>query len=274
MKGLKNLGFDCLKWLLRIFFMLFAVLPIYACLIIALTPYGNLMEAQLFPKYWFFRNFIDSFGFICLKIFNSFLYSVFSVAAALAIALPSAYVLARYHFKGKRLILFGLLLTQMMAGIVILPSLYSMFSRFHLVNSRIGLVFVLMGVNLALVVWLLYGFFQTLPREVEEAAYIDGASFLGMFTRVILPMSMPGISVGAIFVFINTYNEFVIPLFLLTDAKLHTITLSLYTLLTDTTIRWHVMAGSALIALLPPVLIFIFFQKNIIHGLTSGAVKS
>jgi len=135
------------------------------------------------------------------------------------------------------------------------------------------LILVLTGVNLALVVWILFGFFQSLPKEVEEAAMIDGASFLAMLVRVVVPVSGPGIAVGAIFVFINTYNEFVIPLFLITDSKLFTITLSLYTLLTDTTIRWHIMAASSLIGMVFPILIFVMFQKYIVKGLTSGALK-
>ncbi len=261
------------SWALRALFAIFCVLPIYASIIVALTPYADIMHPQLVPLFWHFINFRDAMLFIFPRLMNSFFYSIASVAVALLIAVPSAYVLARYRFRGRRVALFSLLLSQMMAGIVIMPSLYSIFNRLGFLNTRYGLILVLTGVNLALVVWILFGFFQSLPKEVEEAAMIDGASFLAMLVRVVVPVSGPGIAVGAIFVFINTYNEFVIPLFLITDSKLFTITLSLYTLLTDTTIRWHIMAASSLIGMVFPILIFVMFQKYIVKGLTSGALK-
>ena len=123
-------------------------------------------------------------------------------------------------------------------------------------------------------VWVLYGFFQTLPKEIEEAALIDGCSYVGTLIRIIVPISGPGIAVGAIFVFINSYNEFVIPLFLLTDARLQTITMALYSLLTDTTIRWELLAGCSLIVIIPPVIIFLLFERYIVSGLIAGAVKN
>ncbi len=262
------------KWSLRVGFLVFSVLPVYACLIIALTPLGNVMEPQLYPKFWAIANLVVSFKYIVLRMINSLVYSLFSVLFVLVIAVPSAYVLARYHFRGRDASLFGLLLTQMMAGIVILPSIYTMYSKLKLVDSPYGLVFVLMGANLALAVWVLYGFFQTLPKEIEEAALIDGCSYVGTLIRVIVPISGPGIAVGAIFVFINSYNEFVIPLFLLTDARLQTITMTLYSLLTDTTMRWELLAGCSLVVIIPPVVIFFLFERYIVSGLTSGAVKN
>lgn len=273
MKERDGVGQAIVSWSFRALLALFCVLPIYASVIVALTPYADIMRPQLVPLFWSFVNFRDAMLFIAPRLINSFFYSIASVALALVIAVPSAYVLARYRFRGRRIALFSLLLSQMMAGIVIMPSLYSIFNHLGFLNSRFGLILVLTGVNLALIIWILFGFLQSLPREVEEAAMIDGASFLTMLLRVVVPVSGPGIAVGAIFVFINTYNEFVIPLFLITNSRLFTITLSLYTLLTDTTIRWHIMAASSLIGMVVPIIVFIVFQKYIVRGLTSGALK-
>ncbi len=274
MKSHDSLTLTLIKWLLRAGFLIFSVLPIYACLIIALTPLGNVMEPQLYPRFWAFVNFVVSAKYIVLRVMNSLVYSLFAVLFVLLVAVPAAYVLARYRFRGREVSLFALLMTQMMAGIVILPSLYGIYSKLRLVNSPVGLIFVLMGANLALAVWVLYGFFQTLPKEIEEAALIDGCSYVGTLIRIILPVSGPGVAVGAIFVFINSYNEFVIPLFLLTDARLQTITMTLYSLLTDTTIRWELLAASSLIVILPPVVIFLLFERYIVSGLVAGAVKN
>lgn len=274
MKARDPVWLSATKWLLRIVFLVFAIAPIYGALIIALTPAGNVMEPQLYPKFWAVMNFVRSATYIYPRVVTTLVYSVATVAGVLAIAVPAGYVLARYRFRGKEASLFALLLTQMTAGIIILPSLYAIYSRLRLLNSPYGLVFVLMGANLALAVWVLYGFFQTLPRELEEAALIDGCSFLGTLVRIIIPVSGPSVAVAAIFVFINSYNEFVIPLFLLTDARLQTVTMTLYSLLTDTTVRWELLAGSSLIAIVPPVVVFFLFERFIVVGLTAGAVKN
>ncbi len=273
MKKRNGVGIAIASWSLRVLFAVFCVLPIYASVIVALTPYAEIMRPQIVPLFWEFANFVGAMRFIAPRLVNSFFYSIASVALALVIAVPCAYILARHEFRGRRAVLFSLLLSQMMAGIVIMPSLYSIFNHLGFLDSRIGLILVLTGANLALNVWILFGFFQSLPREVEEAATIDGASFLAMLLRVVVPVSGPGIAVGAIFVFINAYNEFVIPLFLISRARLLTITQSLYTLLTDTTIRWHIMAASSLIGMVVPIVVFIVFQKYIVRGLTSGALK-
>jgi len=263
-----------LKWILGIGIILFSVAPIYSSLLIALTPSVNVMEAQLYPKYWAFDNFSKAFRLIRPHLVNSFIYSIVTVLCTLAITIPPAYIIARYRFLFKKVLIFSILLTQMIAGIVLLPSLYQFFNRIHLINTSHGLVLTLIGLNLALTVWLLLGFFASLPREIEEAAIVEGAGFVTVLFRFVVPMAAPGIAVSAIFTFINAYNEFAAPLFLLTDAGKHPLTMRLYSFLSDVTIQWEMVGSSAIIGMIPPVLIFLFFQQYIIKGLTVGAVKS
>lgn len=258
---------------LSVIFCLFAIIPIYMAVIIALTPYGNMLEAQLWPHYLEFSNFAEAFALIGPNIFNSFLYACGATVLTTLISVPAAYALARYPFRGRRLVSFALLLSQMIAGIVILPTLYQKLNQMGMLDSSFTLVIVYTGVNLALVVTIHQGYFATLPQSLEEAAALDGCNYLQLLTRIILPISGPGIAVGAIFVFVNAYNEFVIPLFLLSDSGKYPLTLTVYSLLSDTTIRWHIVAATSLIGIIPPVLIFTFFQKYIIQGVTSGAVK-
>lgn len=261
------------RWGLIVIFCLFAVIPIYTALIVSFTPYSNMLEPQLFPKYFELSNFLDAFKLIISNVINSFFYALCATALTTAVSVPAAYALARYRFRGRRGILFALLLTQMMAGIVILPTLYKMFQAIGLLDTRIGMILVLTGVNLALVVTILHGYFSTLPVELEEAAALDGCNYIQLLLRIIMPISGPGIVVGAIFVFVNSYNEFVIPLFMLSDSGKYPLTLTIYSLLSDTTIRWHIMAAASIIGILPPVIIFTLFQRYIIQGVTSGAVK-
>ena len=261
-------------WFFRVLLTLFALLPIYAAFIIALTPSSHVMNLQLYPNFFEISNFKHGFTIISNGIKNSFFYSSVSTILTLFISIPASYVLARNNFPGKRVILFSLLFTQMIAGIVLLPSLYVIFHQMNISNSTFGVILVMTGVNLALVIWILYGYFQTLPAEIEEAAMMDGCNYVQILLKIILPLSGPGIAVGAIFVFINTYNEFVIPLFLFTTHPKYPLTMVLYSMLTDTTMRWELIASSSLIAIIPPILLFTFFQKYIIQGLTTGAVKS
>ncbi len=261
------------KWFFRIMMAIFAVIPIYAVLIVALTPLSNMLQPQLFPKYWAFGNFVEAFQKNFYGIANSLGYALAAVFFTILISIPAAYVLARYDFKAKKGILFGLLLTQMISGIIVLPSLYKVFTQVGVIGTPSSFILVVVGLNLALVVWLLYGFFCTLPREIEEAAYLDGCSYLDLLLRVVVPISGPGIAVGAIFVFINSYNDFITPLFMLSSKNTYTITLLLYSQLTDTTILYHIVAASALLGILPPAIIFLLFQKSIIKGVVSGAVK-
>lgn len=271
--GKASTRFKIFRLVLCVLLCVFALLPVYAALIVALTPYSKMLQPQLFPHYFEIANFLEAFLSIARNVLNSFLYAACATLLTTAIAVPAAYVLARCRFRGRRAVSFALMLTQMMAGIVVLPTLYKMLNSLGLLNSRAVLIVVYSAFNLALVVTILQGYFAALPAGLDEAAAIDGCNYLDILTRIIVPISGPGIAVGAIFVFVNTYNEFVIPLFLLSDAGHYPLTLKIYSMLSDTTIRWHIMAAASLIGILPPVAIFTFFQKYIIQGVTAGAVK-
>ena len=194
---------------LSVAFCLFALIPIYAALIVALTPYSNMLEAQLVPHYFELSNFVDAFLLIYDNILNSFLYAASATLLTTAISVPAAYAIARYKFRFRKSVLFSLLLTQMMAGIVLLPTLYKTFSAMGVLDSPVTLILVYSAVNLALVVTIHHGYFSSLPAELDEAAAIDGCNYLQTLFRIIFPISGPGIAVGAIFVFIisSVLNE-------------------------------------------------------------------
>lgn len=262
-----------LRAVLCVLFCTFALVPIYAAIIVSLTPYANMLEPQLIPHYFEISNFLLGADFILDNMLNSLIYATASTAVTIAMSIPAAYVLSRYNFKLRKTTTFLLLLTQMMAGIVVLPTLYKTLNGFGLLNNIPMLILVYSAFNLALVITILNGYFSSLPKGLDDAAAIDGCNYMQTLFKVIIPISGPGVAVAAIFVFVNTYNDFIIPLFLLSDAKTYPLTLSVYSLLSDTTIRWHVMAASSLIGIVPPAFIFMFFQKYVISGATTGAVK-
>ncbi len=167
-------AFKVIRGVLCAIFCVFALLPVYAALIVALTPYANMLEPQLFPHYFAIGNFWEAFLSIGRNVLNSFLYAAFATVLTTVIAVPAAYCLARYRFAGRKAVSFALMLTQMMAGIVVLPTLYKILNGLGLLNSRAVLVVVFAAFNLALVVTILQGYFATLPTGLDEAAAIDG----------------------------------------------------------------------------------------------------
>ncbi len=273
LKKKRNPSNHFLLWIFRIAAILFAVIPMYGALIIALTPYSNLMEPLLYPKYWAFANFVEAFNSISRPFINSFVYSLLTVSLVLLIAIPASYTITRFSFPGRKVMLFLLLWTQMLAGIIVMPSIYTSLIDFGLSDKVPTLIFILTGVNLSMTVWLLVGFFSGLPKEIEEAALIDGVGIIKLFTKIIVPISTPGIAVAATFAFIGAYNDFVIPLFVMTSPEKLPLTMRLNSLISEITVHWHILAAGSLIGLLPPLLLFFAFQRYIIGGITSGAVK-
>lgn len=264
-----------IKWIIKVVIALFSIFPIYMVVIIALTPYSNMLEPQLYPKYFAWENFLLAFKVVGIgrNIINSFIYSISAVFLTLIIAIPASFVLSRFRFKARKPILFGILLTQMTSGIVILPTLYVLYVNYGLINSYVGLILAYSGFNLALSIWLLVSYFSTIPIELEEAALIDGATNLTIIKKIILPLGLPGIAVSAIFIFINSYNDFIIPLFLINKLSLYPLTVNIYSNVSDVQPLWHLISASALIGMIPPLLIFIFYQRYIVGGLTAGAIK-
>lgn len=253
--------------------LIFTFLPLYSAIIVSLTPYSNMLEPMIYPKYFEISNYGLVFRYIFRPMMNSFSYSLIAVVIVLCISIPSAYVLSRFRFRGRKPMMFILLFTQMLSGIVLMPAIYNLFVSLGLVNSLPALLFVYVGVNLSLSVWLLISFIDAVPIEIEEAAIIDGAGRLRLIYGIALPIIKPGIAVSAIFIFVNTYNEFVIPLFLVNNAKYQPVTMILNSLLTANTVEYHMLAAGAIIAMVPALVIFLVFQKSIISGAAAGAVK-
>lgn len=258
----------------KVIIILFSLAPIYACLIVSLTPYSHMLTPQLVPHFLALSNYTEAFGGIVLNMLNSFAYSIATILLVMVTCIPLAYICTRYEFKLKKYLLFGVLLTQMISGIVLLPSLYQNYNMLGLLNNRLVLIFTFAGVNMGMTIWLLIGFFKELPYAVEEAAHIDGANFVTTLVRIVIPISVPGIAVGAVFTFINSYNEFIIPLFLIVTPEFKPLTLRLYSYLSDTTVKWNVVGAAAMIGMVPAIAIFLACQNYIIGGITTGAVKN
>ncbi|PYI56546.1 carbohydrate ABC transporter permease [Paenibacillus flagellatus] len=187
----------------------------------------------------------------------------------------NAFVLTRLEFKGRKLIWATIMFSLFLPGINALIPQYVVMRSLHLTNSLTGLTLLHVLSESVFFLMLLGGFMQSLPKELEESAFMDGASLLQVFARVIMPLSMPGIVTVAIFKFLGLYNHFLGPFIYLSDQAKYTIGVNMYqaNMMMQYTADWVTLFAGVVIAMVPSVVAFMFFQRSIIEGATLGAVK-
>ncbi|MCC6803215.1 MAG: carbohydrate ABC transporter permease [Anaerolineae bacterium] len=184
-----------------------------------------------------------------------------------------AYAFARFEFRGKQAIFTLLLVMLMIPGVVLLIPQFILAKSLGLINSLPGLILVYSAGPLAFNTFLLRGFFESLPRELEESAVIDGANPFVIFTRIMLPLAAPAVSTVAVFSFLGAWDEYLLALNFLTSESLRTLPIAIANFRGQHTTDWGLVFAGSLTAVIPTVLLFVFFQRYFIQGLTSGAVR-
>ncbi len=203
---------------------------------------------------------------------NSMIISVGAVALSVAAGIPAAYALARFNFPLKNALGFVLMAFRFVPFIAFVIPLYLIYQRLGLYNTHAGLIFAYQLITLPFTIWMLRSFFQEIPLEIQEAAKIDGCSWFGVLTRVILPLSMPGISVTVILGFIFSWNAFNYPL-MLAGRQTFPVTVGAIQFISYEQVLWGQMAAATIVAALPQLVLSLMVQKYIVRGLTMGAVK-
>jgi arabinogalactan oligomer/maltooligosaccharide transport system permease protein len=207
------------------------------------------------------------------QLFNSVLVSGLTTVVGLMLAVTAAYALSRFKFPGKQPGMQLLLVTQMFPATLMMVALYSILNKLGLLNSLWGLVLVYSTTSLPFCIWMLKGYFDTLPRELEEAAIMDGASSLQIFFKVVLPLARPALAVTALFSFMTAWNEFILAATVLNDASLFTLPVMLQRMVGEHTVEWGKFAAGAVIVSAPVMALFFALQKHLVGGLTAGGVK-
>lgn len=207
------------------------------------------------------------------QIINSLVITFGSVLLSLAVGAPAAYSISRYHFKGSKDLSFWVLSTRMMPPIVTAVPLYWVMRSVGLAGTHIGLIVVYVMINLPFVVWMMKGFFDDIPIEIEEAARIDGCGAMALFLRIILPLAIGGIVATALFCVFLSWNEFLFAV-ILTDKDSQTLPVALSLFRQDRGILWGQMSAVIVVATLPILLITLFLQRQVVRGLTAGAIKT
>lgn len=218
-------------------------------------------------------SYIMKMGFFESYFLNSLIVAVLTVVASLIIGGLGAYSLARFQFHGSSFLAFIVLALRMLPGVVIVIPLYLIMQRFGLINTKISLVIAHTALNLPFVVWMLRSYFMSIPRELEEAAMLDGASRLLSIRKIIVPLSAPGIVATAMFTFLLSWNEFLFALNLTFSPKAQTMPVAVTGFISARGIAWGELSAAATIMLLPGIVFGVFARKYIVSGLVGGAIK-
>tara|TARA_B100000886_G_scaffold323769_1_gene267842 strand:+ start:708 stop:1955 length:1248 start_codon:yes stop_codon:yes gene_type:complete len=254
-------------------FVVITLIPIIWIFDIALSP-GNALGGEIGDSFTdeHFAKILEGESF-WLWFRNSLIVSIGTSLLGLVIAIPAGYAFSRYKFTGRDVSMFAFLLVQMFPGIIILVPYFLVMKTLGLLNSHLGLILAYCVTALPLCVWMLKGFFDTVPRELEEAATLDGCNQFQVFTKVVLPLSLPAVAVTALFSFLAAWNEFLLALTFNTSNDMYTLPVGLASLISATGQAWGDFAAASILVSLPVALLFLFFQKFLIEGLAAGGVK-
>jgi multiple sugar transport system permease protein len=204
---------------------------------------------------------------------NSLIISITSTVIAIAIGMAGGYAFARFRFRGKSALFLGLMLTRTVPGIALSLPLFIIFARLGIIDTHLALIVTYVALNVPFTIWLIDGFFRQVPRDLAEAAQIDGCTRWQAFWQVEFPLAGPGIASSAIFAFMTSWNEFALASQLTRSVNSKTLPVGLLDYTSEFTIDWRGMCALAVVMILPAFLLTFVIQKRLVSGLTFGAVK-
>lgn len=265
-----------IAWLLLSPLIVVTLFPFAVMFLTAVKPRPEVLSPTWWPSEFRWANFAEmwvatGFG---RALLNSLYVSVLATAGAIIVAIPAAYAMSRFRFAGYGAMRQFLLISQMISSIVLVLGLFRLIAAWGLIESTTAVGVVYMAFNVAFNVWMLQSYFDTIPRDLEEAAWMEGAGRWLTLRKVFLPLCLPAIAVTAIFTFINAWNEFIIALTILRSQENYTLPIQVFALVAGRyTVEWHHVMAAALLATLPVAVLFAWLQRYLVRGLALGAVK-
>ena len=254
-----------------------AAFPIYWMFVTAVSPEREMFSANppLIPWHLQTKAFSELLagGQAGQWLLNSVIVSVCAVAATLVASILSGYGISRFRFRGSTLFGVLLLATQMLPQALIVVPVYIIFRWLHLLNSLFGLVVINLAINVPVATWILKGYFDTVPREIEEAALIDGCTRLQALRRVVLPTALPAVIAVAVIVLIEAWNEYLFATTLITSQRRWVTSVGLASFMGMFTVPIEQVMAGALLFTVPVLILYFALQRYIVSGLTGGAVK-
>ena len=273
-----KLSRSLLYWAILSPLVVVILFPFAVMFVTAIRPRDEIFT---YPPTWGFSEFRwENFSEMWVKtnfggaLMNSIYVSVLATLIALLLAIPAAYAMSRYRFAGKGIYRTFLLMTQMMSPIVLVLGLFRLMMALGLVNNLNSLVITYAAFNMAFTIWMLQSYFNSIPRDLEEAAWIDGASHLTSLVKIFLPLAVPAMVVAAIFTFINSWNEFVLALTMMRSSEDFTLPVQIYAQVAGRyQVEWHHVMAATVLATVPVAIVFSWLQRYLIRGMALGAVK-
>jgi multiple sugar transport system permease protein len=258
-------------------YVAFALLPIYWTIKISVTP-ENLLYSEgikLWPSRMTLANYQSVLQATDFPQFflNSMIVSLTTSFIVTVIAAASGYALSRFRFRGKTLVSMLLLMTQTFPLVMVIPPIYRIMGQLHLTDNLYSLIIIYTAFNIAFATFLMQSFFDGVPRELEEAAMIDGCTRVQALRRIILPLTLPGMGATVAFVFTAAWGELLFALMLINSDSQKTFSVGLLTFVGKFAVDWGQMMAASVMALVPVCLFFLFLQRYLVTGLTAGAVK-
>jgi trehalose/maltose transport system permease protein len=268
-------------WLLVLVIAVYALFPFYWALRSAITPDADLFATplQYFPSHPTWAHFHDALSSSLFRkaLLNSTIVAGSVTLLSLAIGSVAAYALGRFRFRGKSFVLYLMLSMTIFPQIAILGALYTLISRFHIYDTLWSLIFTYMIFTLPFTIWVLTSFMRALPGDLEEAAYVDGATPLQVFWKVLLPLIAPGLVTTGLLAFISAWNEYLYAVSFIQTPSHYTVPVAIVTF-TGTSgnafqFPWGTVMAATIVVTLPLILATLILQRRILAGLTAGAVK-
>jgi multiple sugar transport system permease protein len=259
----------------------FTILPLYVMITTSMKPLQDVSGAfSWWPSHITFSPFVDMWTTVPLASYfvNSVIVSTSATLASLVVAIFAAYAVSRYRFRGRTTFTTTVLSTQMFPGVLFLLPLFIIFVNLdqhfgiQLVGTRIGLIITYLTFSLPFSIWMLSGYFDGIPRELDEAARVDGCSPIGALLRVVLPAARPGVIAVAIYGFMTAWGEVLFASVMTTDVN-RTLAVGLRQYSTQTNVYWNEIMAASLVVSVPVVIGFLALQRYFVAGLTAGAVK-
>lgn len=257
--------------------LLFMIFPFFIMILTALRPLSEIFRfpPTWFPQKWRWENFVDIWTHVPMAryMLNSLIVGIGATLLNLIVSIPAAYALARMQFPGKKVFRNIILYTQMFSPIVLIIGLFKTMATLKMLNTYQSLILTYAALGIAFSIWFLTSFFKAIPMEIEEASQIDGCSKLCVLFRIVLPMSLPGLVATTIFAFIWAWNDFLIALTFMSNPEKQTLPLGIYSFVGQYMVQWHYLMAAAIITTIPVLVLFLYIEKYLVQGLTSGGIK-
>lgn len=263
-------------------FLLFYTGPFIWTFIISITPDSMVLEKSLsfLPAELSFKNYMILFdinsrqgSLLFMGIRNAVYASFVTVVLCIPTALLSAYALSRLKFAGREFIKNSLLITMAIPVMATIIPIYKMFMQLKLLNNMYTLSLVYVTAYLPVVVWLISNYFASIPKELDEAAKVDGCGKMGAFVRIILPLSYPILASAVLIIFLSTWSQFQIPLILASNINTKPIAIVTSEFITKDTVHYGLTAAAGILAIIPPAILALVFKRFLVSGMTKGSVK-